>query len=278
MPSVPDDRTAAFAGSSAPDAAGLPLLGGLGALFGRRRTRREKVSASRPTTAPRTVSATERTVLLDPVDAETHEAMDRLSAAVRGHDLGPPGDGLGTGRGEARRDAPRHDDPDVVAEVAPRGGADRSPDDGRPSTTMSGLPDVRPPGRLMSPAELDRAPRSELREQVRLVSAHSAKLQKVVIAQQASLESARDSIAHHRTVARRAKEETRAAIEHKRVAVKLARRERAERMRVTDEHERARAALSNAMALLQATGAVREEDLGTADDGDDDRSAGNGRR
>ena len=121
------------------------------------------------------------------------------------------------------------------------------------------LPDVAPPGRLLTGTELDTAPRTALREQVRIVSAHNAKLHKVVVAQQASIDSARHSIVHYRSVARRAKDEARTAVEHKRVAVKLARRERAERLRTADEHERSEAALSNAMALLRSSGVVTDE-------------------
>ena len=250
--------TAALAASPAPDgdaaqalpalawavgAALLALAAGIGATIARRRSRAPAPPASAAPPA-RTVSATERTVLLDPVDAETHAAMDRLSATVRSHDLG--GDvsdrasdrvsGRAPGRGPARPSR----DPDVVA------------GDPYPKKAPAGLPDIRPPARLLTSAELDAAPRTELREQVRVVSAHNAKLHKVVIAQQASLENARHSIAHHRSAARHARDEARTALEHKRVAVKLARRERAERIRVTDAHEKSEAALSNAMALLRS--------------------------
>ena len=106
---------------------------------------------------------------------------------------------------------------------------------------------------LLGPSELDAAPRTVLRTQVHLVSEQNVRLHKVVIAQQASLESARASLEHTREVARRATAATRTAIEHKKIAVKVARRERAERVRATTEHERARTALANAMALLRAT-------------------------
>ena len=249
-------------------------LSGLAALLGRRRDRPEMPAARTPD-GPRapadgpagvpagapartgTVSAAERTVLLDPVDAETHEALDRLAGTVRNHDLG--GVGAPPPR-PARRVPPAPGGTDAAGETTPGS---------VPEDVPGGAPDVEPPGRLLSGTELDAAPRTALREQVRLVSEHNAKLHKVVIAQQASLESARDSIAHHRRVARHAREEVRTALEHKRVAVKLARRERAERIRLADAHERSEAALSNAMALL------RSRD-GTAGDGA--RKAARGRR
>ena len=219
-------------------------LSGIAAFLGRRTDRHD---AQAPSRAPaRTVSATERTVQLDPVDGETHEALDRLSSTVRNHDLG---DGVGHPRARTR-------------EGAARGHGARGSGPDRPDGLGEDPQDLSPPGRLLTGTELDVAPRTELREQVRLVSAHNAKLHKVVIAQQASLESARDSIAHHRKVARHAVEEARTALEHKRIAVKLARRERAERVRLGDEHDRAQAALANAMALLHerdgdGPGAVR---------------------
>ena len=246
---------------------------GLAALLGRRRDRPERdatrvpdgsrspadapggVPAGAPARAG-TVSAAERTVLLDPVDAETHEALDRLAGTVRNHDLGE----LGT------------PPPRPARHVAPAPGAPVGADE-MPEDVPVGAPDVAPPGRLLTGTELDAAPRTALREQVRLVSEHNAKLHKVVIAQQASLESARDSIAHHRRVARHAKEEVRTALEHKRVAVKLARRERAERIRLADAHERSEAALSNAMALLRSRGGAADD---AARDGAHDRRTGAG--
>ena len=239
----------------------LAVAAGIGATIARRRSRAPAPPASAAPPA-RTVSATERTVLLDPVDAETHAAMDRLSATVRSHDLGgDPSDrasgrtsSRAPGRAPERGPARPSRDPDVVA------------GDPYPEKEPAGLPDIRPPARLLTSAELDAAPRTELREQVRVVSAHNAKLHKVVIAQQASLENARHSIAHHRSAARHARNEARTALEHKRVAVKLARRERAERIRVTDAHEKSEAALSNAMALLRSGG--------TADGGAGDGPAG----
>ncbi len=201
--------------------AAVVVLGGIGLAVARRRSRRARDEVARRSEgARRAVSATERTVLLDPVDAETHEAMDRLSDTVRSHDLGG---------------APA--DPSNAAAVDSH--------------------DLVPAGRLLSETELDAAPRGELREQVRIVSNHNAKLHKVVIAQQASLKSARDSVDHHRSVARRARDETRVALEHKRIAVKLARRERAERVRVTDAYERTETALSNAMTMLRPTERAR---------------------
>ena len=90
---------------------------------------------------------------------------------------------------------------------------------------------------------------TELKQLVSALQSDKTKLQKLVIAQQAVISSERDSHAKTRTLAKDAVKIMRNARESQKAAEKLARRERAKRLRIQDEYMKTRSALKNALSV-----------------------------
>ena len=91
------------------------------------------------------------------------------------------------------------------------------------------------------------------------------RLQKLVIAQQSSIETERRAHEQSRTVARDAIVIMRDARSSQKLAEKLARRERTERQRVERQYKKVAKALNNAMSIIEK----RKQEAGTADDNKD---------
>ncbi len=92
---------------------------------------------------------------------------------------------------------------------------------------------------------------TELKQLVSALQSDKLKLQKLVIAQQAVIDSERQSHAKTRLVAKDAIKIMRGAREGQKVAEKLARRERAERLRIQGEYTKTRRALKNALSVAR---------------------------
>lgn len=110
--------------------------------------------------------------------------------------------------------------------------------------------DVVGRGQLTAPS------RTELKQLISTLQSDKLKLQKLVIAQQAAVDSERQAHERTRTVAKDAIKIMRDARQGQRVAEKIARRERSQRQRAEQDYDKVRSALDNAMSTLRTESPV----------------------
>ncbi|MFT6309601.1 MAG: hypothetical protein ACJA0Z_004785 [Halioglobus sp.] len=164
----------------------------------------------------------------DDVDspAEIQEQLDRVSDLVDSHDLGDSDYSLSEDDMEITRFP-------LITDVS-------SPID----STLTIVD--------MSSAQISKMSSNEISELVTTLHRDKARLQKLVIAQHASINTERKAHDHSRVVARDAIKIMRDARNGQKFAEKIARRERSERIRVVQEYKKVSSALDNAMSIIKS--------------------------
>jgi len=158
--------------------------------------------------------------------AEVQEQLDRVSDLIDSHDLGNSDYSLSDDDLEQRRFS-------LSTDV--------------PLSIDSALATVD-----KSTTELSKMSTTQISELVTTLRTDKTRLQKLVIAQQASIESERKAHDQSRVVARDAIKIMRDARNGQKFAEKLARRERAERKRVEQQYKKVATALDNAMSIIES--------------------------
>lgn len=102
-----------------------------------------------------------------------------------------------------------------------------------------------------SPSDISKLSTGQISELVASLTKDKSRLQRLVIAQQASIESEREAHDQTRTLTRDAIKVMRSARTAQKHAEKLARRERAERQRVEAQYKKVAASLRNAMSIIE---------------------------
>lgn len=158
--------------------------------------------------------------------AEVQEQLDRVSDLVDSHDLGNSDYSL-TDEDLAQKRFSLNSDVPLSIESA--------------LTTID-----------MSSTELSKMSSNEISELVTTLRADKTRLSKLVIAQQASIDSERKAHDQSRVVARDAIKIMRDARNGQKFAEKIARRERSERKRLEQQYNKVAHALDNAMSIIDS--------------------------
>ena len=157
--------------------------------------------------------------------AEVQEQIERVSDLIDSHDLGNTDYSLSDEDLEQKRFALNSD---------------------VPLSIESNLTTVE-----TSTSEISKMTTTQISELITNLRSDKTRLQKLVIAQQASLDSERKAHDHSRVVARDAIKIMRDARNGQKFAEKMARRERAERKRLEQQYKKVSAALDNAMSIIE---------------------------
>ena len=158
--------------------------------------------------------------------AEVREQLDRVSDLIDSHDLGNSDYSLFDDDVERTRFSLKSDAPLAIESAL---------------TTVD-----------MSSTELSKMSSNQISELVTTLRIDKTKLQKLVIAQQASIESERKAHDQSRVVARDAIKIMRDARNRQKFAEKMTRRERTERKRVEQQYKKVANALRNAMSIIES--------------------------